>query len=181
MPFCPNCRTEFASGVTDCPDCGSELVATLPTGWNLSQDPEAMRPAQLCELGDQVQLGLIEAQLRAAGIPFLRRPSMVALYVPSAFLARAQQVVSGDAAADPLAESATLSLSELNRVRLVCSECEHEVSVDLLADRIPNTCPQCGHMFDLSAARAVLDRYTDVMRLMANADFEIELERPTEG
>ena len=180
MPFCPNCRTEFAEGITECTDCGSPLVAALPSGWDISRNVEAMRPAELVELTDQVQLGLIEAQLRGAGIPFVRRPRSVALFVPHAFVDRAQQVLSGEAAVDPVAESETLSLSELHRLRLVCSECDKETSVDLLTERIPATCPQCGHYFDLSAARGVLDRYIDVVRTMADADFEIELERPRE-
>ncbi len=182
MPFCPNCRTEFADGVAECTDCGSELVAALPNGWNVARDPNAMRPAVLCELSDQVELGLVEAQLRAVGIPFVRRPRSVALYVPSAFLPRAQQVLEGEAeAVSPLATEDTLCLSELHRIRLMCSECEHETTVDLLAEKVPNTCPQCGHFFDLTAARAVLDRYTDLMRMMSDVDFEIELERPKEA
>ena len=28
--FCPNCRYEYLSGVTKCPDCGADLVAELP-------------------------------------------------------------------------------------------------------------------------------------------------------
>jgi len=178
MPFCPNCRTEFADGVTECSDCGADLIASAPNGWRPGSNPEAARPAVLCELSDQVQLGLIETQLRGVGIPFVRRARTVALFVPAAFLQRAQQVLAGEAAMEPPPDTETLSLSELHRLRLVCSQCEDELTVDLLTERVPDTCPECGHIFNLAAARAVLDRYTDVIRLMEKADFEIELERP---
>ncbi|MBL8148718.1 MAG: DUF2007 domain-containing protein [Blastocatellia bacterium] len=31
MPFCPECEAEYKSGVTQCPDCGSNLVAEIAT------------------------------------------------------------------------------------------------------------------------------------------------------
>jgi hypothetical protein len=108
----------------------------------------------------------------------VRRPRTVALYVPAAYLDHARQVLEGGAG--PAGAGGTLSLSELHRVRLVCSDCEHELTVDLLNERVPAACPSCGHLFDISAALPVLDRYADVMRMMANAEFEIELERPGE-
>jgi hypothetical protein len=33
--FCPECRYEYKTGVTTCPDCGATMVATLP-----EKDPE---------------------------------------------------------------------------------------------------------------------------------------------
>lgn len=30
MPFCPQCRYEYHSGIRRCPDCGVELVSELP-------------------------------------------------------------------------------------------------------------------------------------------------------
>ena len=176
MPFCPNCHTEFAAGVTDCADCGSELVASLATGWNLGRDPKAMQPVFLGEFTDQTQIGLVEAQLREAGIPFVRKPRVVGLFIPTSFLPRARQVLEGGAAGEPSGDSDTVCLSELHCLRLVCAQCEHELTVDLLAETLPMTCPECGRLFDLGAARPVLAQYTEVMRLMANADFEIELE-----
>jgi uncharacterized Zn finger protein len=77
-----------------------------------------------------------------------------------------------------MAPPETLGLSELHRVRFVCEECSEGTSVDLLQERPPEKCPSCGHLFDLTAARPVLDRYTDLMRTLADADFEIELEVP---
>lgn len=176
MPYCPNCRTEFAGG-GNCTDCGAVLVSALPSGWRPGPDANATRPAELAEFDDMVQLELIESQLRTVGIPTVRRPRAVALLVPEALLGRARQVMAGEGIAAPAAEGDTLGLSELHRVKLVCSECDREISVDLLKERVPASC-ECGHLFDLGAATAVLDRYADVMRMMAQADFEIELEPP---
>jgi len=30
MPFCPECKYEYVSGIATCPDCGRKLVAKLP-------------------------------------------------------------------------------------------------------------------------------------------------------
>ena len=30
MPFCPNCRYEYRPEISECPDCGERLVASLP-------------------------------------------------------------------------------------------------------------------------------------------------------
>ena len=32
MPFCPRCKYEYRSDVTECPDCDERLVANLPPG-----------------------------------------------------------------------------------------------------------------------------------------------------
>jgi hypothetical protein len=176
MPFCPNCHIEYVGGATRCADCGAELTATRPQGWRATADAEAMWPAQLCELSDQVQLDLLEAQLRAAGIPTARRPRSVALFVPSSQLERAKQVMAG-ASQGAAAPEGAVGLSELHRIRLVCEECEQETVVDLLSESLPETCA-CGHRFDLGEAYIALERYAEVMRLLAKADFEIDVELP---
>lgn len=176
MPYCPNCRTEFAGGA-NCTDCGAPLVSALPSGWRVGRDVDAMRPAELAEFNDLVQLELVETQLRQAGIPAVRRPRAVALLVPEAFLDRARSVMAGEELPTQRYEGETLSLSELHRIRLVCSDCDREYTVDLLTEKPPARC-QCGHYFDLGPALTVLDRYADVMRTMAHADFEIEIEPP---
>jgi hypothetical protein len=119
-------------------------------------------------------LDLMEAQLRAAGIPTARRPRRVALFVAEANREVARSVLAGKGVG---ALPETFGLSELHRIRLVCEQCERAVTVDLLRERVPATCA-CGRQFDLSAARLVLDRYTEVMRAMAEADFEIEVVVP---
>jgi hypothetical protein len=180
MPFCPNCRIEYVGGATRCTDCGAELTALRPQGWSATGDPDAIRPAELCELSDQVQLDLVEALLRGAGIPSARRPRSVALFVPNAHLDRAKQVMEGGPQAAPKAAEGTVGLSELHRIRLICEECEKETTVDLLTDGLPETCA-CGHRFDLSTVFVVLERYGEVMRMMDKADFEIEVELPKGG
>jgi len=157
---------------TQCADCGAALVAwPAAQGGSLSA-LEASRPAELCEVDDQVQADLMEAQLRAAGIPVVRRPRRVALFVPAARLAAAQRVLAGQS---PAGVPETLGLSELHRIRLVCESCEKATIVDLLGEQVPAAC-SCGHYFDLTAVRPVLDRYADIVRTMADAEFEIELE-----
>jgi len=175
MSFCPNCRTEYTGAATKCTDCGADLVASLPQGWSITRDPENLKPAELIEGSDQVQLDLIEAQLRAAGIPSVRRPRSIALFVPTAHLHSAQRVLEGK---PPMAAPESLGLSQLHRVIIACSECDAGEVVDLLTDKLPEKCPGCGRVFDLTAARPILDRYADIMRTMAEADFEIELEVP---
>ena len=161
-------------GATRCADCGADLVGELPAGQAAAFDIQAMRPAELCEVENQVQLELIEAQLRAAGIPSVRRPRALALFVPASRLDEAQRVMAGEQPGPP---SGTVGLSELHRVRLICSQCDKVTSADLLTESVPVTC-SCGHVFELSDARPVLDRFTDIVRQMADADFEVELELP---
>ncbi len=172
MPFCPNCHIQYVSGTTQCADCGAELTARPSPG--VPSSLEALRPAELCQAEDMVQLDLIEAQLRATGIPTVRRPRGVALFVPASRLEEAQTALAGQGISAPLE---TVGLSELHRLRLTCSECDKITVVDLLEERLPAAC-SCGHVFDLSQARPMLDRYTDIVRTMAEADFEIELELP---
>ena len=177
MSFCPNCRTEYTGAATKCTDCGADLVSSLPQGWSIARDPENLKPTELLEASDQVQLDLIEAQLRAAGIPSVRRPRSIALFVPAAHLRSAERVLQGKG---PLALPETLGLSQLHRIVLACSECDAGATVDVLAEKLPEKCSACGHVFDLTAARPILDRYADIMKTMAEADFEIEVEMPEE-
>ncbi len=172
MPFCPNCRTEYVGDASRCADCGAELVGWLQQGATL--DPASMRPEELCQIEDPIQADLIEAQLRVAGIPVVRRPRGLTLFVPASRLTDAQRLLAGQPAAQ---QADALGLSELHRIRLVCEACEKVTRVDLLTEQVPNAC-SCGHYFDLGTARPVLDRYREIIRTMAEADFEIELEQP---
>jgi hypothetical protein len=38
MPYCPECRYEYLPEVSECPDCGSTLVETLPDVKTESED-----------------------------------------------------------------------------------------------------------------------------------------------
>lgn len=176
MPFCPNCRIEYVGDATRCVDCGAGLVASLAQATPGLPDPGAMRPTELCQVDDHVQLDLIEAQLRAAGIPSTRRARSAALFVPASRLEEAQRVLAGESPT-PGPPSGTVGLSDLHRLRLVCARCEKVTSVDLLEERPPATCA-CGHVFDWGEAGPIIDRYMDIVRRMADAEFEIELELP---
>ena len=173
MPFCPNCRTEYVGDATRCADCDAQLVSWLPEG-RVVFDPTASRPAELCQVTDAVQADLIEAQLRVAGIPVVRRPRGLALFVPASKLSDAQQILAGQPAVQ---RAESVGLSELHRIRLVCDACEKVTRVDLLTESLPTAC-SCGHYFDLMEARPLLDRYRDIVRAMSDSDFEIELEQP---
>ena len=177
MSFCPNCRTEYTGAMTKCADCAADLVSSLPQAWSIARDPQNLKPTELIEGSDQVQLDLIEAQLRAAGIPSVRRPRHIALYVAASHLRSAQRVLEGKA---PMGAPESLGLSQLHRIVLACSECDADEVVDLLTDKLPEKCPGCGRVLDLAAARPILDRYTDIMKAMAEADFEIDIEMPEE-
>jgi hypothetical protein len=134
-----------------------------------------MRPAQVAQSENLVELDLMEAQLRAAGIPTARRPRSVALFVAEVNLDAAQRALQGR----PItALPETFGLSELHRIRLVCADCEKGTSVDLLTDPLPHRCGKCGRYFDLSEARTALDGYAEMMRTMADAEFDIEIEVP---
>jgi len=174
MPFCPNCRTEYMAGASTCADCGAALTESPPAGWSSQRNTEGMRPVEVYAADSAVEVDLVEAQLRAAGIPTARRPRRLTLFVPASHQASAQRVLEGK---PPMALPETLGLSELHVIHLVCAECEEATSVDLLAERLPEQC-RCGRYFDLGQARPVVDRYTDIMQTMADADFEIEVEVP---
>lgn len=182
MPFCPNCKIEFTEETTKCTDCGAALVPWLSTpGQHGLPEADSIRPVELCEVADRVQQDLITTQLHEAGIPVVLRARNVAIFVQASRLEDAKRVLAGEKGAmsggyDELPEA--VGLSEMHRIRLTCSECDRVTIVDLLNERVPTQCPDCGHYFDLNAARPVLDRYADVMRMMANTDFDIELELP---
>jgi len=174
MPFCSNCRVEYVGSATRCADCGAELTSSLPHGVAAAVDLEAMQPAELCQVDNQVQLDLIEAQLRAAGIPSVRRARAAALFVPASRLDEAQRVMAGQPPGPP---ADTVGLSELHRVRFQCAQCDKVISINLLEEQVPAAC-SCGHFFDLGRVGPLLDRYADIVRALADADFEIELELP---
>ena len=174
MPFCPNCRSEYTPEAVACSDCGALLVESLPERASMPGSAEATRPVELIEVEDQVRLDMVETQLRAAHIPTIRRPRRVALFVPAAQLKSARYVLEGKT---PGGVPEALELSSLHRIWLECEECDDGVLVDLLKDRLPDRC-ECGHYYNLSEARSVLERYADVMRAMANADFEIYVQMP---
>jgi hypothetical protein len=67
MPFCPQCRFEYTAGVSGCPDCGSELVDSLPAAEPAAQKDFA--EAELCVVPDELQATLLQNVLAGQGIP----------------------------------------------------------------------------------------------------------------
>lgn len=56
--FCPNCRSEYVADTTECSDCGSALVSTLP---ELPDDDE---PLRLVRITGPTEAPMIEELLR---------------------------------------------------------------------------------------------------------------------
>ena len=177
MPFCPNCKTEYTAGKRWCTDCAVELVEELSTEDAAGNLDSTIRAAEIVQVSNQTEMELVEKQLRAAGIPTARQPRNIAIYVPEEQLEHARRVLTGEGG-QPLFD--TVGLSEMHRIRLLCSSCDQPTSVDLLTESVPAKCA-CGHVFDLSNARPIIDRYTEIVRTMADKDFEIEIELPAEG
>jgi hypothetical protein len=84
MPFCPVCRIEFIEGTATCTDCGHELVGSLPP--ETAEKKKAAVyiddvPAFLTSGSSGIECGLIEASLKTAGIPFLKKDRMIGGYM----------------------------------------------------------------------------------------------------
>ncbi len=65
MPFCPNCRFEYVPEVTRCPDCGADLVETLPD----VQPKSEYREAELGAVTGEISAKLLQDALAAQDIP----------------------------------------------------------------------------------------------------------------
>lgn len=68
MPFCPNCRYEYNPGVSKCPDCDVELVASLP------EEPQGKvyeRWIQLARLSSLQYTHMLEQALHEKEIPIV--------------------------------------------------------------------------------------------------------------
>jgi len=73
MPFCPNCRTEYRPGFTQCTDCGDPLVSELP---ELPRADEAVQELQLVKLLEfltTTEAEMVRELLEENGIPALLR------------------------------------------------------------------------------------------------------------
>jgi hypothetical protein len=68
MPFCPDCRFEYMPQLRQCPECGRELVATLPA----DPGPEGSHDftqVELCTVTGEIHARLIQNVLATEGIP----------------------------------------------------------------------------------------------------------------
>jgi hypothetical protein len=73
--FCPNCKTEYRAGFTQCSDCGATLVDTLPNARSDDDVPELFWSGNSPRLYQEFR-----AALKAANIPFMDEPPPRLLY-----------------------------------------------------------------------------------------------------
>ena len=66
MAYCPECRCEYEEGIVHCPDCGSELVDSLPED-DIPKDD--IRWVKLCTLQGRLYGDMLEEVLEKQGIP----------------------------------------------------------------------------------------------------------------
>jgi len=69
MPFCPNCKFEYVPSLTRCPECGEQLVESLPVEAQEPLDEEGFEQVLLCTLVGEPHASLLRNALAAAGIP----------------------------------------------------------------------------------------------------------------
>ena len=67
--FCPKCRYEYKEGVTQCPDCGTPLVAELPP----EPDHKGIELVTVLETSDRWKIGVAKNMLGEAGINFITK------------------------------------------------------------------------------------------------------------
>ena len=67
MAFCPQCRFEYTASVSRCPDCGAELVDSLPAEEPAAQSDFA--EVELCVVPDELHARLLQNALASQGIP----------------------------------------------------------------------------------------------------------------
>jgi len=67
MPFCPRCRFEYTSSAATCPDCGGELVDSLPEAPKAAESDFAQ--VELCVVRGEIHANLLRNALASQGIP----------------------------------------------------------------------------------------------------------------
>lgn len=66
MPFCPQCQYEYEAGTNICPDCGAELVESLPEV-EIKKSP--VKWVKLRSLPGRIYAEMVKEVLDREGIP----------------------------------------------------------------------------------------------------------------
>ena len=108
MPWCPKCKKEFREGFTRCSDCDTELVNQLEQIKSDKENTENDTFVFLINVKDEIEYKLLEAKLKQASIPILKKYREsggyltiltgntlfgIDIYVPSKFLETAKEII----------------------------------------------------------------------------------------
>jgi len=108
MPWCPKCKKEFREGFTRCSDCDTELVNQLEQIKSDKENTENDTFVFLINVKDEIEYKLLEAKLKQASIPILKKyreaggyltiltgnPLFgIDIYVPSKLLETAKEII----------------------------------------------------------------------------------------
>lgn len=104
MPFCPDCGYEYKAEVTQCPDCGTALVNSLPQEEIVESDTKWVK---LPSLPGRLYAEMLKEVLDKEGIPSIitsggleptlargTEGDMVTLKVPEEYLERCSEIQS---------------------------------------------------------------------------------------
>ena len=72
MPYCPNCKYEYETGITECPDCAVALLPGSPPVAEKNPDDE-VDAVVLMKTYDDLHARLVASALDEAGIPYRAR------------------------------------------------------------------------------------------------------------
>ena len=78
--YCPECRSEYREGFTECVDCGVPLVSSLP----VSEHPRDVNLVTVFDGTDPGALAMAESLLVEAGIPYLKDGELAHAYIGAA-------------------------------------------------------------------------------------------------
>jgi hypothetical protein len=76
--YCPQCRTEYREGFTECSDCRAPLLAGTPLPQPTRFDPD-LDVVEVLETNNAMQLAMAKGLLEDAGIPFFLRGQIATL------------------------------------------------------------------------------------------------------
>jgi hypothetical protein len=70
MMFCPKCKDEFITGITDCPDCEIPLVKELPAETETAYEPVYVEQVTVLETSDPGIIMVAKSLLEEARIRY---------------------------------------------------------------------------------------------------------------